>query len=210
VLHVKHRLVEDAEAIGVRLDGPSRSRLLLYLTLLRDRAIALGLVSASDADRLYERHLLDCLRACTAFTGDARLAVDLGSGAGLPGLVLASALPHCSFLLIEPRRRAVAFLELVVERLELRNVEVHILPAGDVDATADVVTARAFGPIDRAWATAWPLLQPGGRLVYFAGRRLRDPVAAGQTLRLPEPPLDVRTASVIASWPPLVIMTRRG
>jgi 16S rRNA (guanine527-N7)-methyltransferase len=209
VLHVKHRLGEDAQAIGVRLDERSEARLLLYLTLLRDRAVALGLVSASDSDRLYDRHLLDSLRAHGAFTPDARLAVDLGSGAGLPGVVLASTLPRCSFLLIEPRRRAVAFLELAVERLELPNVEIFAAPAGEVNAAADVATARAFGPIDRSWAAAWPLLRPGGRLVYFAGRGLRDAAAAARALRDPEPPFDVRTPSVIASWPPLVIMSRR-
>lgn len=207
---MKHRLADDAEAAGIRLDARSEARLLRYLTLLRDRAIPLGLVSASDADRLYERHLLDSLRASQAFSPHARLAVDLGSGAGLPGLVLASALPLCRFLLIEPRKRAAAFLELAVERLDLHNVDILLLPVDEADATADIVTARAFGPMDRSWAAAWPLLRPGGQLVYFAGRRLGNPGAAARALRIPEPPFDVRTASVIASWPPLVIMSRRG
>jgi 16S rRNA (guanine527-N7)-methyltransferase len=204
---VKHRLASDAAALGLNLDETREAGLLRYLELLRDRAIPLGLVHSSDAHRLYERHLLDCLRASLEFTPGDRLALDLGSGAGLPGLVLATALPMTSFLLVDSRSRAAGFLELGVERLGLENVEVRMASAGDLNVAVDVVTARAFGPIDRSWATAWPLLRPGGRLIYFAGRRLRDPA---RMARSPEPPAGVRTAPVIASWPPLVIMNRRG
>jgi 16S rRNA (guanine527-N7)-methyltransferase len=203
---VKHRLASDAAALGVKLDETAEAGLLRYLEFLHDRAIPLGLVAASDAHRLYERHLLDCLRACLEFTPGDRHALDLGSGAGLPGLVLATALPMTSFVLVDSRRRAAGFLELAVERLGLENVEVRMAAAGDVNMAVDVVTARAFRPIDRSWAAAWPLLRPGGRLIYFAGRRLRDPA---RTARSPEPPAEVRTAAVIASWPPLVIMSRR-
>jgi 16S rRNA (guanine527-N7)-methyltransferase len=204
---VKHELASDLAALGVPLDEPKEAALVGYLTLLRERAIPLGLVAASDAPRLYERHLLDSARAFSEFTPDDARALDLGSGAGLPGLVLAAILPTTWFGLVEPRRRAVGFLELAVERLKLANVEILMAPAGDVDLTVDVVTARAFGPVDRSWAAAWPLLRPGGRLIYFAGRRLRDPA---RMARSPEPPADVRTSSVIASSPPLVIMSRRG
>lgn len=203
---MKHRLASDAAALGLSLDMTREAGLLRYLELLRDRAIPLGLVAASDAHRLYERHLLDCFRACLEFTPGDRHALDLGSGSGLPGLVLATALPMTSFVLVDSRRRAAGFLELAVERLGLENVEVRMAAAGDVNMAVDVVTARAFGPIERSWAAAWPLLRPGGRLIYFAGRRLRDPA---RTARSPEPPAEVRTAEVIASWPPLVIMSRR-
>jgi 16S rRNA (guanine527-N7)-methyltransferase len=200
-------LASDAAALGVNLDETAEAGLLRYLEFLHDRAIPLGLVAASDARRLYERHLLDCLRACLEFTPGDRHALDLGSGAGLPGLVLATALPSTSFVLVDSRRRAAGFLELGVERLGLENVEVRMAPAGDLNVAVDVVTARAFGPIDRSWAAAWPLLRPGGRLIYFAGRRLQNPA---RMARSPEPPAEVRTAAVIASWPPLVIMSRRG
>jgi 16S rRNA (guanine527-N7)-methyltransferase len=177
---------------------------------LQDRAIPLGLVAASDADRLYERHLLDCLRAAWAFRPEDGVAFDVGSGAGLPGIVLACVFPQRRFRLVEPRRRAAAFLELAVDRLGLDNVDVAIRRAEDVDDHADVVTARAFAPLHRTWATAVPLLRPGGRLVHFAGQRLRDPATAARGIRDPEPADRVDIIPAVESFTAIVMMARRG
>ena len=184
----------------------ARPCLQVYAALLEERAISLGLVAGSDRERLWDRHIVDCLRATVAFRPEDRLAYDLGSGAGLPGIVLACALPERRFRLIEPRRRAVAFLELVVERLALHNVEILNVRAEELSDPADVVTARAFAPADRAWAAARRLLRPGGRLVYFAGKRLNDPEALARAL--PEPPAEVEVVEPLASGAPLVIMSR--
>lgn len=184
----------------------ARPCLRVYAALLEERAISLGLVAGSDRERLWDRHIVDCLRATVAFRPEDRLVYDLGSGAGLPGIVLACALPDRRFRLIEPRRRAVAFLELAVERLGLPNVEILNTRAEELDAPADVATARAFAPPDRAWAAARRLLRPGGRLVYFAGRRLKDPEALARAF--PEPPAEVEVVEPIASGAPLVIMSR--
>ena len=178
-----------------------------YAEVLTDRAIPLGLLAGLDRDRLWERHIDDCLRATVAFRPDDRVAYDLGSGAGLPGIVLACALPDRRFRLIEPRRKAVAFLELAIERLGLANVEILGVRAEDLDEPADVVTARAFAPPEHAWAGASRLLRPGGRLVYFAGARLQDPVALARTF--PEPPAEVEVVGAVDSPAPLVIMSRR-
>src|SRR5919108_5321278 len=188
--------------------GRSRlhSRLQRHAALLAERAIPLGLVAESDRDRLWERHIEDCLRATVAFRPEDRLTYDLGSGAGLPGIVLACALPDRRFRLIEPRRTAVAFLELAVERLGLANVEILSVRAEAIHGPADVVTARAFAPPDRAWAVARRLLRPGGRLVYFAGARLRAPEALARTFA--DPPVEVEVVEQVASGAPLVIMSR--
>jgi 16S rRNA (guanine527-N7)-methyltransferase len=207
---VKPDISGDAASIGLGLEPSAATALQTYLALLRDRAIPLGLVAASDADRLYERHVLDSLRAATELRRGDRLVLDLGSGAGLPGLVLAAAVPGASFLLVEPRRRAAGFLELAVERLGLPNVEVVMSRAEEVSETVDVATARAFAPMAGSWEAAWPLLRPGGRLVYFAGRELEDPRDEAERIRRPESPSAVRTSTVIASSAPLVIMSRRG
>jgi 16S rRNA (guanine527-N7)-methyltransferase len=177
-----------------------------YASLLEERAISLGLVAGSDRERLWDRHIVDSLRATVAFRPEDRLAYDLGSGAGLPGIVLACALPDRRFRLIEPRRKAVAFLELALERLGLGNVEVLSTRAEEVHEPADVVTARAFAPPNRAWAAARRLLRPGGRLVYYAGARLKDPEALARAF--PEPPAEVEVIEPIASGAPLVIMSR--
>jgi 16S rRNA (guanine527-N7)-methyltransferase len=186
----------------------TRPCLASYVELLRNRAIALGLVAEADRDRLWERHIQDCLRATAAFRRHDRVAYDLGSGAGLPGIVLACALPDRRFRLVEPRRRAAAFLELAVERLTLANVEILTARAEDLEEPADVVTARAFAPLDRAWAAAWRLLEPGGRLVYFAGEGMTDPAARARTMVSPEPPAEVEVIERVDSGAPLVIMSR--
>jgi 16S rRNA (guanine527-N7)-methyltransferase len=136
------------------------------------------------------------------------VAYDLGSGAGLPGIVLACALPDRRFRLVEPRRRAAAFLELAVERLALANVEILLARAEDLEDPADVVSARAFAPLDRAWAAAWRLLGSGGRLVYFAGEGMRDPAARAWSIVSPEPPAEVELIERVDSGAPLVIMSR--
>jgi 16S rRNA (guanine527-N7)-methyltransferase len=193
MLHVKH----DAW-----------SRLRSYADLLVQRAIPTGLVAEADRDRVWERHIEDCLRATAAFRPGDRVAYDLGSGAGLPGIVLACALPDCTFRLVEPRRRAAAFLELAVERLSLANVEILIARAEELEEPADIVTARAFAPLARAWAAAWRLLGPGGRLVYFAGEGMTDPAARARSTVSPEPPAEVEVIERVDSGAPLVIMSR--
>jgi 16S rRNA (guanine527-N7)-methyltransferase len=210
VIHVKHgHLAEGASRLGLSLTKEQLDRLALLADLLRDRAIPLGLVAASDAPRIVERHVLDCLRPARLFEPGDGTAVDVGSGAGLPGLVLASVL-DASFHLVEPKRRAVGFLELAVERLGLDNVSIVSSRAADARISADVATTRAFGSLAASWEAAAPLLRPGGRLIYFAGRTVDDPVADARGATSPEPPAQVATDRVIASSPPLVIMIRRG
>jgi 16S rRNA (guanine527-N7)-methyltransferase len=183
-------------------------RLQVYRDLLADRAVSLGLVAETDRDRLWERHIEDCVRATVTFRDEDRVAYDLGSGAGLPGIVLACALPDRRFRLVEPRRRAAAFLELAIERLSLENAEVLIARAKDLSEQADVVTARAFAPLERAWSAAFPLLRSGGRLVYFAGAGIEDPATLAWSLTTPEPPGEVEVVDRVDSFGPLVIMSR--
>lgn len=189
-------------------ETPLGRRLASFGVLLRERAIPLGLVAEGDRDRLWERHIEDCLRARAAFRSEDLVVYDLGSGAGLPGIVLACALPDRRFRLIEPRHRAAAFLELTVERLALENVEVLMARVEDLSEPADVATARAFAPFERAWAAAFPLLKRGGRLVYFAGEGLEEPAAHARALSTPEPPAEVEVIEPVDSWGPLVIMSR--
>lgn len=205
--HVK-RLADDAARFGLSLSEQQVDRLTSFLDLLRERAVAAGLVAASDKDRLYQRHLLDCLRAASLFRDSDRQACDLGSGAGLPGIVLATALPQCRFFLIESKRLAAGFQELAAERLQLDNVTVVIDRIEAVKLQADVATARALAPPGRSWARAHPLLRPGGRLIYFGVARPRQDLLAG--LQVPEPPASVQTVSAVENFPPLVIMSRGG
>jgi 16S rRNA (guanine527-N7)-methyltransferase len=198
------RIVADAVAMGIRLTRTQAQQIRHFEALLLERAVPMGLVARSDRDRLYERHLLDSLRAAPLFRRSDRLAYDLGSGAGLPGIPLAVALPRCRFVLAEVRSKRSAFLESAVEGLGLTNVEVHAEPAESLTPRADVITARAFAPLDRAWPLAARLLRIGGRLIYFAGEGLPDPAQIARAL--PGPPRRVSVKTVLESSSPLVMM----
>ncbi len=160
----------NARSILERLNGAQTRLLRAYVDLLRDRAVPLGLVAPSDSDRLWDRHVLDSLRGLAGFDEAARSVFDVGSGAGLPGIPLAIALPAVRFALVEPKRRRAAFLEMAVDTLELGNVSVLALRTEAVARVADVCLARALAAPTETWRTASPLLSDQGRILYWAGR----------------------------------------
>lgn len=164
----------NARSIVERLNDTQRGLLRAYVDLLRGRAVPLGLVSESDLDRLWERHVVDSLRGVAAVEHADRSAFDIGSGAGLPGIPLAIALPDMGFVLVEPKRRRAAFLEVVVDELRLTNVSVLALRGDAVGEVADLCLARALAAPTEAWRTASPLLSERGRLAYWAGRSWGD------------------------------------
>jgi len=199
-------LLHDARALGVELDDDRAATLITFERLLRDRAIPLGAVARSDAGRIRERHVLDCLRAAPHLR-EVRLAYDLGSGAGLPGLVVAIALPQIQVVLVDRRANRAGFLELAVEELGLANAEVVAGPVEELDEPADACLARAFAPLERAWEAAVRVLRPSGRLVYFGGQEMG---VVGSVVFPPGAVLEavVRTP-VLESAGPLVIMARQ-
>jgi 16S rRNA (guanine527-N7)-methyltransferase len=193
----------QAVDLGVLLDPSQVSRLRRFEELLVERAVPLGAIARSDSDRIRERHILDSLRAVPVVEGVDE-AADVGSGAGLPGVVVAIALPRVRMLLIERRPQRAAFLELAVEDLGLSNAAVVAGRVEDVAGDIDVALARAFAPIDEAWARALGILRPGGRLVYYAGAGSATPEApAGSEIQ------SVLRTPVLESAGALVIMTRQ-
>ncbi len=192
-----------------QLSALQREALGAFEALLRDRALPMGLIAPSDAERVGERHVDDSLRAAALLSDEDRTLADIGPGAGLPGLVLAIARPELQVVLIEPKQRAVAFLELAIDRLALRNVEVRAERVEESELRADVATARAYGDLERSWWAAIGILRQGGRLIYFAGEGLPDPEGAARSVTAPEPPASVSVRR-IAHSSPLVIMTRGG
>ena len=196
-------LLGQAREIGVKLDASRADTLLRYEDLLTRRAVPLGAVARSDATRIRERHILDCLRAAPV-VHEVDVACDLGSGAGLPGIVVAVVEPAVRVLLVESRAKRAAFLELAVQELGLSNAEVVVGRAEELRREVGACFARAFAPLPLAWSVARGILRPRGRLIYFAGAELGDPpVPDGAALEGV-----VRTA-VLESAGPLVIMTRQ-
>ena len=171
MFHVKHEGSRDGDwlpADSPPLDDLARSRLERFESLLLELAVPSGMVSASDAPRIRERHLVDSLRAVPLLP-ESGTACDLGSGAGLPGLPLAIARPDVTWVLAEVRRNRAVFIERVIDTLQLENVVVHPRRAETLRQRTDVCTARAFGPARTSWDVGRRLLRPQGRLVYWAG-----------------------------------------
>ena len=193
-----------AEALGTPLTPEAEETLLSYEQILLERGVDLGVVSSSDATRIRSRHILDSLRAVGTVRPEDVDAYDLGSGGGLPGVVIAAAAPDLRVGLVEMRRGRVAFLELVLERLALPNASVIPSRIEDLIEPVDVCFARALAPVAESWALAQPLLRPNGRLVYFAGDHADPPLVVPEGVRI-----EVRRTPVLESAGPLVIMTRQ-
>jgi 16S rRNA (guanine527-N7)-methyltransferase len=154
-----------------------------YAEVLAGAGVERGLVGPGEAARIWDRHLLnsavlaELVPALPARTVPARtVLVDIGSGAGLPGLVLAMVLPEVSVVLVEPMERRTTFLIECIDRLGLTNVEVRRGRAEDLEGeiSADVVTARAVARLDRLAVLAAGVARPGGLVLAVKGARARQ------------------------------------
>jgi 16S rRNA (guanine527-N7)-methyltransferase len=204
MFHVKHEgWGHIAHSVGFGPPSPVQAGLLeAYEVLLLQRAVPLGMIAAGDADRLRERHIADGLRAASLLNPDSTV-VDLGSGAGIPGVPLAIARPDVSFVLAELRRNRVAFLEFVADSLPLPNVRVYAGDLGSLEPGFDMAVARAFADLRGTWRAASSLLRPGGVVIYWAGAGADlDEVPKGVAAH-------VSQRSVLANTGPLVIMTQQ-
>ncbi len=142
-----------------------------YVALLATRGVERGLLGPREAPRLWSRHILNCAVLSDLVPTGSALA-DLGSGAGLPGCVLAIARPDVHVTLIEPLLRRSVFLLEVRESLHLDNVEVVRARADEVrrPTAFDLVTARAVAPLHMLVQWALPLCRAGGELVAVKGK----------------------------------------
>jgi 16S rRNA (guanine527-N7)-methyltransferase len=156
-----------------------------YADTLATVGVERGLIGPREVPRLWERHLLNCAVASAVAADDARVA-DVGSGAGLPGVVWALHRRDLDVTLIEPMARRVQFLEEVVSRLGLSNAHIARARAEEMhgDHTYDVVTARAVAPLDRLARWCLPLVRAGGVLAAFKGTSAeREVIEASSTVR---------------------------
>lgn len=175
-----------------------------YADLLATDGVTRGLIGPRETARLWDRHLLNCAVVAELLPERGEL-VDIGSGAGLPGIVLAMLRPGLHVVLLEPLLRRSVFLEECVSALGLRNATVvraraeAVISRGDrlpVSAriTADVATARAVAPLDRLVGWAAPLLRPGGELLAIKGQSAAAELAAAKPVLAR---LGVRSAEVL-------------
>jgi 16S rRNA (guanine527-N7)-methyltransferase len=158
-----------AGVFGSALDGAQA-----FARVLATRGVEQGLIGPHEVPRLWDRHLLNCAVVAELIGARYRTLVDIGSGAGLPGLVLAMVRPELSVTLLEPMERRCRFLSECVAELGLANVTVLRGRAEETDLRADVATARAVAPLDRLAELAIGLVRPGGMVLAIKGRTAAD------------------------------------
>jgi 16S rRNA (guanine527-N7)-methyltransferase len=158
---------------------PEDKRIRAYAEFLKTQGIERGLIGPREADRIWERHIFNCLPVTTLFSKEATV-FDIGSGAGLPGIVIALARPDLTVVLIEPLERRVEFLQEAVKTLaEIEGqtpLQIQVVRgrAQDVKTTADYVTARAVAPLEKLKKISWHLLKVNGSLLAMKGEKAQE------------------------------------
>jgi 16S rRNA (guanine527-N7)-methyltransferase len=173
-------------AIAGEVFGDRLPLAVRYAELLATWGVDRGLIGPREPERLWDRHLLNSAALAGAIP-DGAVVLDIGSGAGLPGIPLALAEPRAHVILVEPMQRRVTFVRDVVAALGL-DLEVRAERAEDVArASADVVVARAVAPLVRLLPVTLPLLRPDGTLLALKGRSAAAEVE--------------KAASILRKWP---------
>jgi 16S rRNA (guanine527-N7)-methyltransferase len=156
-----------------------------YAELLATDGVLRGLIGPREVPRLWERHLVNCALVAEGIPAGVDVC-DVGSGSGLPGLVLAIARPDLSLTLVEPLLRRTTFLREAVDSLGLENVEVVRGRAEELhgERAFTVVTSRAVAPLDRLLGWSMPLVRKSGWVLAMKGSSVNDEVVAAEaTLR---------------------------
>lgn len=155
----------------VQLFGAAHAGARTFADMLADDGVTRGLIGPREVPRLWERHLLNSASVAPFLPGMGTV-VDVGSGAGLPGVVLALLRPDLHTVLLEPMERRAQWLREVVDALGLTSVEVVRGRAEDAAAAVigDAVTARAVAPMERLARWSLPLLRQDGVLLAMKGR----------------------------------------
>jgi len=170
VPHVGSAGAPPAPSAAAAVFSDGLHRLEQFADLLASEATLRGLIGPREVPRLWDRHLLNCALVADLIGQEASVC-DIGSGAGLPGLVLAIRRPDLSVTLVEPLLRRTTFLEEAIGLLELPNATVVRARAEDLHGhrSFDVVTSRAVAPMDRLIRWSLPLVRSGGEMLAMKG-----------------------------------------
>ena len=168
---------------------------MAFADLLATTAIERGLIGPKEGERIWDRHIENCIPLATLLPKEGGSVADIGSGAGLPGIVIALARPKLRVTLVEPLQRRVEFLHEVIDSLGLTNIDVIRAKSESIKGAYTYVVARAVAPLPRLMDTTWHLVKPGGSLLAIKGASVEHEIAGltlpkGATLQLKEINLD--------------------
>jgi len=180
-----------------------------YADFLTTAGIERGLIGPREGERIWERHIFNCLPITQLLPQEASL-FDIGSGAGLPGIVIALARPDLNVTLIEPLERRVEFLNEAVAAIAASGVEIAVIRgrAQDVKKSADFVTARAVAPMEKLKKMSRHMVKTGGSLLAMKGESAANEMVGIKGAQLHEIKLEgielgrvisVRKGSVISA-----------
>jgi 16S rRNA (guanine527-N7)-methyltransferase len=216
MFHVKHADVPFPPAAAAAVFGDRLVLARRYAELLAGPGVERGLLGPREVDRIWDRHILNSAAVAEIIEPGARV-VDIGSGAGLPGIPLAIARPDLRVALVEPMLRrteflteAVADLGLAVEVIRGRAEEPAVRSRV---ADCDVVASRAVASLDKLTRWSFPLLRTGGRMLAMKGERAEDEVAEGRRGMVALGASDVevvRCGESYSSPPVTVVIAVRG
>ena len=171
--------LEPEPEVAQRVFGPGLPLVRRYAADLARHGVELGLIGPLEPARLWTRHLINCGLVAPLIPSGATVA-DVGSGAGLPGLVLAAARPDLRITLIEPMERRVVWLQDEIGRLGLEQVTVRRARAEEVGDRFEVVTARAVGALQKLLPVVTPLVASGGALALMKGAGVDAEIRAAE------------------------------
>ena len=174
--------MENLQPESVSSEGVSRETLIAkyfpgqegsivaFAQFLVGAGIERGLIGPREGERIWDRHIFNCLPVTQLLPNGASL-FDIGSGAGLPGIVIALARPDLQVTLIEPLERRVEFLNEAVAAIPDLPFPIQVLRgrAQDVKKSADFVTARAVAPLEKLKKMSWHMVKTGGSLLAMKG-----------------------------------------
>jgi 16S rRNA (guanine527-N7)-methyltransferase len=223
MFHVKHvdspdrsaPLVPPAPAAAALIFGDRIGVAERYAELLATAGVERGLLGPREVDRIWDRHLLNCAVVAELVENGERI-VDIGSGAGLPGLPMVIAKPGLRVVLVESLLRRTEFLQMVIGELGLdaavvrgraEDAEVRQAVGG-----SDAVTSRAVASLDKLARWSLPLLRPGGRMLAIKGERAPDEVHEHRRVMTELGAADARVVECGVSFlspPTSVVVARR-
>jgi 16S rRNA (guanine527-N7)-methyltransferase len=156
---------QSVEGLVGRYFPERQEEIRTFAHFLTTAGIERGLIGPREGERIWERHIFNCLPVTQLLPESASL-FDIGSGAGLPGIVIALARPDLKVTLIEPLERRVEFLKEATEGLDIEVIRGR---AQDVKKSADYVTARAVAPLEKLKKMSWHMVKTNGALLAMKG-----------------------------------------